>query len=83
MISSQSPASGKVADKDHGGKDERRKEGAFKGLRNSTVSKTDTLFGMSLGGAQAGGTGKKSPGLGTNYKTQCSFYLETYHHPQP
>ena len=77
----QSPASGKVADKDHGGKDERRKEEVFKGLRISTVSKTDMRFRTSRCRVQAwsfwspGGAEKKSPGLGTNYKTQCIFYL--------
>lgn len=71
----QSLASGKGTDKDNRGTVERWKEGAFKGLRIHAVFKTDTLFGMSLGRVQAwffwctGGTGKKSLGLGTNYKT--------------
>lgn len=75
MSDGQSPASGKGTDKDHRGTDERWKEGAFKALRIGTVFKTDTLFGMSLGRVQAwffwctGGSGNKSLGLGTNYKT--------------
>lgn len=39
----QSPASGKVADKDHRGKDERQKDGTFKRLRISTVFKTEAI----------------------------------------